>query len=158
LRYLYVTAMPIRSLTGQTDQCIVMVQDVSDLEVLRRSQEDLRASEERFRSIFEHAATGMATASPEGKLLQVNTAFCRFLGYAPEELRRMSVTDITHPEDLAASCQILEMGRIGSVRVVSLEKRYLRKDGAVAWAHTNVTWIQDSFGKPLYSVALIQDI
>src|SRR5262249_18034522 len=84
-RYLYVTPTPIRSLTGQTDQCIVMVQDVSDLEVLRRSQEDLRASEERFRSIFEHAATGMATASPEGKLLQVNTAFCRFLGYAPEE-------------------------------------------------------------------------
>jgi len=158
LRYLYVTAMPIRSLTGQTDQCIVMVQDVSDLQVLRQSQADLKASEERFRSIFEHAASGMATVTPEGKLLQVNPAFCRFLGYTAQELRGLSVQEITHPDDLAATCQILEMGRKGSIRVLSHEKRYLRKDGSVAWAHTNTTWINDASGRPLYSVALVQDI
>ena len=157
-RYLYVTAMPIRSLTGQTDQCIVMVQDVSDLQVLRRSQADLKTSEERFRSIFEHAATGMATVTPAGKLLQVNPAFCRLLGYTPEELRRLTIQDITHPEDLAATCQVLQMGRTGAIQVVAIEKRYLRKDGSVAWAHTNATWIQDANGTPLYSVALVQDI
>ena len=158
LRFLYVTAMPIRSLTGQTDQCIVMVQDVSDLQVLRRSQEDLKTSEERFRSIFEHAATGMVTVNPDGRLLQVNPAFCRFLGYTPEELRRLSVQEITHPEDLAVTCQVLQMGRTGAIRVLAIEKRYLRKDGSVAWAHTNATWIQDATGNPLYSVKLVQDI
>ncbi len=157
-RYLYVTAMPIRSLTGQTDQCIVMVQDVSDLQVLRRSQEDLKNSEERFRSIFEHAATGMATVNPDGRLLQVNPAFCRFLGYTAEELRRLTIQEITHPEDLAATCQVLQMGRSGAIRVLAIEKRYLRKDGSLAWAHTNATWIQDATGNPLYSVKLIQDI
>ena len=158
LRFLYVTAMPIRSLTGQTDQCIVMVQDVSDLQVLRRSQEDLKTSEERFRSIFEHAATGMVTVNPDGRLLQVNPAFCRFLGYTPEELRRLTVQEITHPEDLAVTCQVLQMGRTGAIRVLAIEKRYLRKDGSVAWAHTNATWIQDATGNPLYSVKLVQDI
>jgi PAS domain S-box-containing protein len=158
VRDLYVTAMPIRSLTGQTDQCIVMVQDVSDLQVLRRSQEELKASEARFRSIFEHAATGMATVTPTGKFLQVNPAFCRLLGYTPEELQRMSVQEITHPGDLAATCQVLQMGRTGAIQVLAIEKRYLRKDGSVAWAHTNATWIQDATGKPLYSVALVQDI
>jgi len=158
LRFLYVTAMPIRSLTGQTDQCIVMVQDVSDLKVLRRSQEDLKTSEERFRSIFEHAATGMVTVNPDGRLLQVNPAFCRFLGYTPEELRRLTIQEITHPEDLAVTCQVLQMGRTGAIRVLAIEKRYLRKDGSVAWAHTNATWIQDATGNPLYSVKLVQDI
>ncbi|PYQ14683.1 MAG: hypothetical protein DMH00_01210 [Acidobacteria bacterium] len=158
IRDLYVTAVPIKSLAGETDQCIVMVQDVSDLQVLRRSQESLKASEERFRSIFENAATGMATVNTEGEFMQVNAAFCKFLGYTPEELVGKRVDQITHPDDRATTGQVLQQGRSGSLRVVEIEKRYLRKDGSVAWGHTSATWIQDARGRPLYSVALVQDV
>src|SRR2546422_1403445 len=158
IRDLYVTAVPIKSLAGETDQCIVMVQDVSDLQVLRRSQESLKASEERFRSIFENAATGMATVNTEGEFMQVNAAFCKFLGYTPEELVGKRADQITHPDDRAATGQVLQQERSGSLRVVEIEKRYLRKDGSVAWGHTSATWIQDARGRPLYSVALVQDV
>ncbi|HEV8375252.1 MAG TPA: PAS domain S-box protein, partial [Candidatus Polarisedimenticolia bacterium] len=158
LRYLYVTAMPIKSLTGETDQCIVMVQDVSNLEVLRRSQEDLKTSEERFRSIFEHAATGMKTVSTEGRLMQVNPAFCRFMGRRAEDLVGKSLEEITHPDDLAQTRRIFQTGPEGFPRIQEIEKRYLRKDGSVAWGHTSVTWIYDAAGKPIYAVALVQDI
>ena len=48
VRYIYTTAMPIKSPEGRIDQSIVMLQDISDLAVLRRSEEVLRANEERF--------------------------------------------------------------------------------------------------------------
>ncbi|HKQ60790.1 MAG TPA: PAS domain S-box protein [Candidatus Polarisedimenticolaceae bacterium] len=51
-RHIYVTAMPILSPSGEVDQTMVMVQDVSDLAVLRRSQEALRASEGRLRLLI----------------------------------------------------------------------------------------------------------
>ena len=47
------------------------------LHVLRQSNEALEASEARFRSIFEQGGLGMATASPEGRYIDVNPAFCR---------------------------------------------------------------------------------
>src|SRR2546425_424229 len=84
--------MPIKSLTGGVEQTIVMVQDLTDLDVLRQSNEALEASEARFRSIFEQGGVGMATASPEGRYIDVNPAFCRFVGYERDELQRMTET------------------------------------------------------------------
>ncbi|HEU5182062.1 MAG TPA: PAS domain S-box protein [Candidatus Polarisedimenticolia bacterium] len=157
-RALYVTAMPIRSLTGETDQCIVMVQDVSDLEVLRSSQQALKESEERFRSIFEHAASGMTAVSPDGVLLQVNPAFCRFLGYSAEELIGRNVVDITDPADREPTRKLVAAGRDGSKTAMEMEKRYLRKDGSIAWGHISITWIRDAEGKPIVAVGLVEDI
>jgi PAS domain-containing protein len=67
--HIYLTAMPIKSPEGSPDETMVMLQDVTDLEVLRRSEAQLRRSEERFRSIFENAGTAIATVSCDGTLL-----------------------------------------------------------------------------------------
>ena len=48
-RTLYATSMPVLSPRGEVDQTMVMVQDVSDLTVLRRSEQLIRASEGRLR-------------------------------------------------------------------------------------------------------------
>jgi len=52
------------------------------LEILERhrAEEALRASEEIYRTIFEHAGAGLNIISPEGVILRVNPAFCRILG------------------------------------------------------------------------------
>src|SRR5262249_7391211 len=66
--------------------------------------------------------------------------------------------DVPHPADLPALRQIVADGRGGTVDVLEIEKRYLRKDGTVAWGHTTITWLRDSRGRPLYGIKLIQDI
>ncbi len=157
-RHIYATAMPIATPEGRIDETIVMLQDVTDLAVLRRSREALRASEERFRSIFENAGAGMATVSPDGSFLQVNPALCAFLGYTEPELLEMNVTDVTHPDDLEASLRIITEALAGRSRVADLEKRYVRKDGAIVWGHLSVTWLVGADRKPTYAVSLIQDI
>jgi PAS domain S-box-containing protein len=157
-RYIYATAMPIKSLTGTTEQTIIMLQDVSNLEVLRRSREALQASEERFRSIFEKAAMGMATVAGDGSFRQVNPALCRFLGYAESELTKMKVFDVIHPDDLEASRRVFSELHAQPGPAVELEKRYLRKDGATVWGFTTAAWLFDTRQTPSHLVALIQDI
>ena len=157
-RHIYTTAMPIKSLTGKVEQTIVMVQDLTDLDVLRRSNEALEASEARFRSIFEQGGLGMATASPEGRYIDVNPAFCRFLGYERDELQHKTFLDVTHPEDVEETrrrmTQSLEAGR----PPFEMERRYVRKDGTVVWGYTTATWLFDAAGRPRLGVALVQDI
>jgi PAS domain S-box-containing protein len=159
VRHIYATAMPIRSVAGVIEETMVMLQDVSDLEVLRESQAALRASEERFRSIFENAAIGITTVSPEGRILQANPAYCQLVGYSEAELQRMSVLDITHPDDRAATGDVIadfhSGGRHGPYR---LEKRYLRKDGTTAWGLVSARWILDAQGRPTHGIGLVQDI
>jgi two-component system, cell cycle sensor histidine kinase and response regulator CckA len=158
VRHLYATAMPIKSLSGEIDQAMVMLQDVSDLEVLRQSQEALKISEERFRSIFENAAAGMTTVAPDGRFLQVNPAFCRFVGYSREELLARSVLDVTHPDERPAIAELFTQSPGGPPRVMDRERRYIRKDGTLAWGHTTATQLLDARGSPSYWVALVQDL
>ncbi len=157
-RDIYATAMPIRSPFGDTEEAIVMLQDLSDLAVLRRSQEALKTSEERFRSIFENTAAGMATVGREGQFIEVNAAFCRFLGYTEEELRGKTVFDVTHPEDIALSRHRLGSVLSGARRAVDLEKRFIRKDGSTVWGHVAGTWLPGQEGIPLHCVSVVQDI
>ena len=157
-RQIYATAMPIRSPEGVIAEAIIMLQDLTDLEVLRRSQEALRASEERFRSIFENAAAGMATVSPPGNFLQVNSALCQMLGYSPAELLQLSVADVTYPDDLQLTQKLIQEAQAGICPGIDVEKRYLRKDGQVVWGHTSAAWLFDSRQRPLYAVALIQNV
>jgi two-component system NtrC family sensor kinase len=157
-RHIYATAMPIKSPEGRVDQTIVMVQDISDLEVLRRSREALRASEERLRSIFENAAAGMARVGPDGSFLQVNPALCRFLGYAEAELLALTVCDVTGQEDLAETRRVFVEAQAGRPGPVDVEKRYVRKDGAVVWGRTTASWLLDGRGRPTYAVSLVQDV
>ena len=83
---------------------------------------------------------------------------CEILGYSPEELKGLSLRDITHPDDLTSSLENLRKMESGQIDTFSLEKRYIRKDGTVIWVRSNVAQIQDSETQDLYEIAIIEDI
>jgi diguanylate cyclase (GGDEF)-like protein/PAS domain S-box-containing protein len=123
-----------------------------------RAEERLAESEQRFRSAFEDAGIGMTIATPDGRYLKANKAFCGMVGYAEDELLGMTFRDITHSDDLEED---LKLGRgvlAGEDRSYSMEKRYARKDGSVVWVHLTVSVVRGSSGEPLYSIAQAQDI
>jgi diguanylate cyclase (GGDEF)-like protein/PAS domain S-box-containing protein len=124
----------------------------------KQADEALRRSEERFRSIFEHAVAGMNTMDSEGRFVEVNDAFCRFLGFSAEELRGLSVEDFTHPEDRAETRESLREAAAGLRKVYNREKRYLHKDGSTVWGHISRAWVFDDLGRQTFSVGLVQDI
>jgi len=62
------------------------------------------------------------------------------------ELLQMRVADITHPEDREADRESFERVVRGEAPDYCMEKRYIRKDGALAWVNVNMTVIRDAGG------------
>jgi PAS domain S-box-containing protein len=117
-----------------------------------------RESEERFRSTFEQAAVGMVHASPSGQLLRVNKKLCDILGYTRDEIVKLRLRDLTHPEDLAPTLDYVQKLRSGELKSFSLEKRYIRKDGAIIWGAATLTMVRDPRGAPDCIMSVINDI
>ncbi|MBL0060824.1 MAG: PAS domain S-box protein [bacterium] len=67
---------------------------IADISERERVEAALRASEERYRGIFEHATAGIIRSSPEGKVITANLALVKMLGYDSDDQARSAVTDI----------------------------------------------------------------
>ena len=129
-----------------------------DVSARKRADEALRASEARFRNILERAPIGMALVSLCGQFVQVNQALCDILGYARDELQRLTFLEILHPEDLAASLASLERLLLGKTDTEASEQRYFRKDGGLVWIMLSVSVLGDERGCALELIAQAQDI
>ena len=107
----------------------------------------LKESENRFTRIFEQASVGLSEVDLDGRFVRVNEAMGRILGRPPDSVAGLSVASVTHPEDLAKTRQF-GRERGGDGDGYTIEKRYLKPDGASNWAVTNVTRILDDRGRP----------
>lgn len=97
----------------------------------QRAEDDLWASEARFRAIFEDAAVGITLVDmTERRALLGNPALAHMLGYERDELYNLLFSAVTHPDDEPASMTLYRELVAGRRDHYQLEKRYLRKDGA----------------------------
>lgn len=118
----------------------------------------LRESEERFRLMFEQANVGMAFASLQGKLFQVNQGYCDITGHSREELLNHSLMDITHPDDVEKNVNVLQQLLQSEIQTGPIEKRYVRRDGSFVWANVSISLIRNLQEVPLYYMAVVIDI
>ena len=115
-------------------------------------------SEGGFRQAFDNAPIGMAVIDFDFRFRRVNASLCRALGYTPAELVQQRLEDVTHADDVkrgAALTQRLLRGEIPSYRV---EKRFIRRDGTLAWLDVTAVLMRDDDGVPLYGLAMVEDI
>ena len=122
---------------------------------LRRA---LIESNERFEVTFEQAAVGLAHVAPDGTWLRINKRLCEILGYTESELRRKTFQDVTYPDDLAGDLAYVDQLLNGEIESYSLEKRYLRKNGAVIWVNIMVSLVRTPSKEPKYFIGVVQDI
>ena len=131
---------------------------VQDITERKRAEEELRESEEKFRSVFRDAGVGMAIVSPEGGFLAGNEAFSRFIGYTEEELLGKTVQSITHPEDWPMFSKRLNLALTDGASFQGVQKRCLHKNGQVLCGECSASLIRDLDGKPQYFVAEVLDV
>jgi two-component system, sensor histidine kinase and response regulator len=115
-------------------------------------------SESRFQSIFQNAAIGMAIADDQLRAIDANPALCDMLGYTADEMRGRSFADLTHPEDLEPARTYYREMVAGTRRHYTVEKRYIRKDGAITWARMNTSAHFQPSGAFAFSVGMIEGI
>lgn len=135
--------------TGYTARVVKLVDE--------RTKE-LQESESRFRNTMENAPIGMGLATLDGHFIRVNRALCTILGYRRDELEKMSIREVTHPEDMVSSNANIRRLLDGEIDSYRQEKRYLRKDGEVVWVQLTASIERDGAGMPLYLIGQIEDI
>jgi PAS domain S-box-containing protein len=137
------------------------VPNVDMQEILQRSQafeRALRESEERYRQTFEQAAVGIAHISKGGLCLRANQKFREIVGHAQEDLRKLTMKEITHPADLRADLAQSEKVASGELDQYSAEKRLIRNDGIEVWINQTVSAVRDSDSRLDYLVCVVEDV
>ena len=135
-----------------------VVSSFTDITAQKNAEQGLRDSEERYRRTFELAGSGLAHVSLDGRFLRVNRRLCEMLGYAEEELARLTVREVSHPDDRDIAADPRAKVIRGEMDSVRFEKRYLRKDGRVVWASVAIAMERDRAGQPLYAISVLDDI
>jgi PAS domain S-box-containing protein len=121
--------------------------------------EELKESEAYYRSIFENALYGIAITGPDFKFTKVNESWCRLIGYSEEELlNNMGIADVTLPDNMPESKEMMKKLINREVREGRLEKRYRTKSGEIVEAMTFVKGIYDENDRYLGNAASILDI
>ncbi|MEQ8228234.1 MAG: PAS domain S-box protein [Rhodospirillales bacterium] len=124
-----------------------------------REGEEIRRKDAVLRSVFDDAAVGMVLHAPDGSSRdRVNNAFCDMVGYSREELLGNPYEALTHPDDLPQSLELRRRLANGETDAITMEKRYLHKDGHPVWGSVSSSIIRDDDGKILHFVSFIQDI
>ncbi|MEJ3744060.1 EAL domain-containing protein [Actinomycetes bacterium KLBMP 9797] len=121
-------------------------------------EQALRASEARFRAVFQGAAMGIGIGDMDGNIVDVNQAFADMLGYTVAEMRTLNVTELFYPDDAAGIWEMYTELLAGKRDSARLEKRYYRKDRTVVWTDLAVSLIRDENDQPQYTVAMVEDI
>jgi len=132
--------------------------DDLEREVARRTRA-LRASEARFRAVFQGAGVGIVLTDRTGRVLDVNPALQEMLGYNAEELVGLLFTDLPrHLDDDADDDDQFADLIAGKRDLFRTDRRYVRQDGESVWANLTVSLVRGSRGTPRHAIAMVDDI
>ncbi len=153
---LLTSKLPLRGPDGEVTGVLGTYLDITKR---KRAEAALLESESELRAMFDLASIGIAQADPAtGRWVRVNEKMCAITGYSAEELLRLRVPDITHPDDRQEDVELFQRVVRGEAADYRMEKRYVRKDGSLVWVNVNMTVIRDQDGRPVRTVATIEDI
>lgn len=124
----------------------------------KQAESALRQSEQRFRAIFENAAIGIGLTDVEGRPVEVNSATQKIFGYSSEDRHMSSFADYTHPDDVAADSQLFRKLVAGRLDQYQIEKRFICKNGQLAWGRMTVSAVRGNENEILFAVAMIENI
>ena len=139
---------------------ILLLNRATQLKILVEEQAlNIRDNEIKFKTIFDQAAVGIANVDIKtGRFIEVNSYFCKMLGYTQEEMKSNTFQAITHIDDLTEDVKNVKKLKEGEIDAYTLEKRYLSKDGNIVWGNLNVTPLLNQDKKQISVIAIIENI
>lgn len=137
---------------------------------LRKTEQALTYSEERFRLAFDDSRVGMAllTVNPDlpsaapttclPEQVRINQALCAFLGRSPADLSKLYLADALLPEDLPDTTKALRDLRSGELTTYRVERRFRHTNGGIVWGVLSAGMVHNGTGTPLYMLCQVEDI
>jgi formate hydrogenlyase transcriptional activator len=140
---------------GKTLGAVITFIDITER---KQAEATLRNSEERWRSVYENSAIGVALTDLSGRFLAVNRAYERMLGYTEVELRKLTFMEITEEDYRDNNWELVSELLEGKRQQFQIEKQYRRKDGTLRWVSNNVSLVPGTESMPRFIMALSEDI
>jgi PAS domain S-box-containing protein len=128
-----------------------------DITERKKAEEEIKLSEEKFKLVFENSLIGKSITKTDGTI-NVNKAFCDMLGYTKEELLNKKFAEISHPDDLQYTNDIVKSCIEGKIESATFEKRYIHKNGNTVWTFVSTFLQRDVNNKPLFFITAVLDL
>ena len=122
------------------------------------AEQNVRASEKRFRAIFDQAPVAIALLDTQGHPIISNLRLTKMIGYSSDELAKMMFTEFTYPEDIDKDLNQFTDLIAGKISGYNIEKRYIHKNGTLIWANLYTTTLNDSNGLIQEIIGMVEDI
>ncbi|MBT8264659.1 MAG: PAS domain S-box protein [Muriicola sp.] len=107
--------------------------------------------------IVENSPLGIVLTVGEN-IIKVNKRFSELLGYSEAELKKLTVPQISVPEDYERSTELITKMNLGEIDNFSIVKKYFTKKGGTLLAKTSVSAVKETSGEIAYEVAIVEDI
>jgi PAS domain S-box-containing protein len=136
-RYYAVSYEPTK-VDGSVSLVVVVITDITDR---KEAEEARRASDARYRTLFENAPDGIVVADPESNYIDANASICRMLGYTRQELIGLNASDIvteTEVEHIGPALNVIK-----TKSDYHREWLFRRKDASVFAAEVIATMMPD---------------
>jgi len=131
---------------------------LTEISIRNKTENELKKSEEKYRSIFENSAEGLYQITPGGNFISVNTSFAKIFGYtSPAELTDPEINVTSYYADTSDRERLLAI-LYENGNAENFTARFMRKDGTYLWASINSRTVRDESGNVLYLEGRLEDI
>lgn len=110
----------------------------------------------QLNSVLMQSNAGIAQANIEGRVVEVNDRYCEMLGYSREEILKMNLGELTHPDDLERNMMLLKDCILNGKDFI-ITKRYICRGGSIIWVNNSISLVKDAEGHK-YITAIAIDI
>jgi PAS domain S-box-containing protein len=145
-----------RPVTESENAAVAMVITLKDISLRKKTEEEIRKSEERYHSLVDRIPIGIYRTTPEGTILDANPAMMEIIGY-PEvkSVQALRTSDIyVNPYDQERWKTLME--REGSVR--QFDVRWRHSSGKVIWIRESAQALRSTDGTVTCYEGVVEDI
>ena len=154
VRWLQVTTVEVEDADPSGPVSVARIVDATGT---RDAEEATNRTDQQFRKAMENAPVAMALVDLEWRLMEVNRAFAEMLGSTVTALRGTPFAALSHPADVSKERDDLQRLYDGSQTRFTIEKRFVKSDGLVAYAALNVGLVRHPGGAPDHYVVQLRD-
>ena len=145
----------VRDLEGRPIRFMGIVRDITEL---KEKEEALKASERRYRSLFDLSHDGVVFVGLDGPVEEANPAYLDMLGYELDELVGMTYQQLTPRRWAAMEADIVAEQLLSRGYTDEYEKEYIRKGGSVFPVAVRAILVRDETGAPVRIMGIVRDI
>lgn len=127
-----------------------------DLAEKKKAELALRERENLFQRVFKRTSLGMILSTPDGHILESNSAICKLLEYSSEELSNVNLFDLFHPDSQFETIKIKQLENDELFDIYE-EKIIIDKWQDIKWVNVSINLQKNNEGKSTI-ICLLEDI